>query len=161
MTNRHSAPELETLLAALRLGGFNVGVSEILRLRQVFALQPKPSNDPARRVKTLLRSIILKDSGQALAFDRIVDDWWQALAPVWTEPKRVDRVRTPPREQTYTPNKPDPKINSKSRLQTWAKRRLLPLLALLLVILSDRHSTPIAPPPKQPSQTQKEQIHNR
>ena len=154
MTNRHSAPELETLLAALRVGGFNVGVSEILRLRQVFALQPKPSNDPARRVKTLLRSIILKDRGQALAFDRIVDDWWQALAPVWTEPHRVDSVRTPPREQTDSPNKPDLKTNGKSRLQTWAKRRLLPLLALLLVILSDRHGSPIAPPPKQPSQSQ-------
>ncbi len=152
MTNRHSAPELETLLAALRLGGFNVGVSEILWLRQVFALQPKPSNDPARRVKTLLRSIILKDKGQALAFDRIVDDWWQALNPVWTEPKQVDRVRTPPRGQTHSPNKPAPKINSKSRLQTWAKRRLLPLLALLLVILSDRHNTPTAPPPDKPSQ---------
>ena len=152
MTNRHSAPELETLLAALRLGGFNVGVSEILRLRQVFALQPKPSNDPARRVKTLLRSIILKDRGQALTFDRIVDDWWQALAPVWTEPHRAETARTPPKEQTHSPNKPAPKINSKSRLQTWAKRRLLPLLALLLVILSDRHNTPTAPPPDKPSQ---------
>jgi len=68
---------LEPLLATLRESGLPVGVAELARLRQVFALEPQlPDGDAdIRRLKALLRAVLVKSTEDRVTFERIVEAW--------------------------------------------------------------------------------------
>ena len=77
MINDHL--NLEALLLALREAGLSVGITEVLRLQQVFARQPDfTGGDPEynrRRLKALLRAVLVKSQKDRSAFERVCDIW--------------------------------------------------------------------------------------
>ncbi len=71
-------PGLEALLAALGEAGLRVGVTERLRLQQVFGLAPVLSPNPEQtpgRLKSVLRALLVKSAQDRADFDRIFDAW--------------------------------------------------------------------------------------
>src|SRR5215510_7225414 len=70
---------LDTLLSALRQAGLHVGITEVMRLQQVFARQPEgvPGDDTVaqRRFKALLRAVIVKSQDEQQAFERVCETW--------------------------------------------------------------------------------------
>jgi uncharacterized protein with von Willebrand factor type A (vWA) domain len=70
---------LESLLLALREARLPVGVAEIDRLRQVFALQPDVASDEPdqtrRRLRVWLRALLVKSAQDRATFERIYDRW--------------------------------------------------------------------------------------
>lgn len=70
---------LESLLLALREAGLRVGVTEVARLRQVFALQPDVAGDEPdqtrRRLRVWLRALLVKSPQDRATFERIYDRW--------------------------------------------------------------------------------------
>jgi hypothetical protein len=72
--------ELEAFLTALREAGVQVGVTEVMRLHQVFALQPALTSgetDEAtrRRLQSVMRAILVKSHEERGTFDRVYDNW--------------------------------------------------------------------------------------
>src|SRR5215468_7478462 len=75
---------LDTLLSALRQTGLRVGITEVMRLQQVFARQPEcVSGDDAvaqRRLKALLQAVIVKSQEERQTFERVCETWLQQAA---------------------------------------------------------------------------------
>jgi formylglycine-generating enzyme required for sulfatase activity len=70
---------LDPLLLALRESGLPVGVTEVARLRQVFALGPRWDGDAeGRRLKTILRAVLVKSSEGRAIFDGVFETWLRA-----------------------------------------------------------------------------------
>jgi hypothetical protein len=63
---------LEPLLSALRESGLPVGVAEVSRLREVFALEPGSTNP---RLRSVLRAVLVKSAEDRDLFERIFDAW--------------------------------------------------------------------------------------
>ena len=138
-----NTPELEPLITALRLKGFTVGVSEVVRLRQVFKLIPTfPEPDTNQRIKSLLRAVVVKDRERIAEFDRIVDEYLQALVlPVEEKqsPKPTPRPSSGPILKQPQASKP----THKRKANHWLL--VLPLLMALLVLPKHWHSLPETP----------------
>ena len=68
---------LEPLLSALRESGLPVGVAEVARLREVFALEPRLAIEDqyARRLKAVLRAVLVKSGEDRAVFERVVEVW--------------------------------------------------------------------------------------
>jgi hypothetical protein len=71
---------LESLLLALREAGLPVGVAEMDRLRQVFALQQPDladgeSEQTRRRLRAWLRALLVKSPQDRATFERVFDRW--------------------------------------------------------------------------------------
>jgi formylglycine-generating enzyme required for sulfatase activity len=144
-----NTPELEPLITALRLKGFTVGVSEVVRLRQVFKLMPASSaidseTNTQQRIKSLLRAVVVKERERIAEFDRIVDEYLQALV------LPVEQKHSP--KPTLKPS-PDPAIKQPQTSKPTHKRKtnhwllMLPLLMALLVLPKNRHTLPETPSP--------------
>ncbi len=75
----HDHLNLEALLLALREAGLPVGVTEVLRLQQVFDRQPDFAGGDheynRRRLKALLRAVLVKSQKDRAAFERVCDIW--------------------------------------------------------------------------------------
>jgi hypothetical protein len=69
--------QLDSLLRALRTAGLRVGISEVLRLQQVFANEPGLTGGevPRERLRSLLRAVLVKSPEDRGIFDRICDTW--------------------------------------------------------------------------------------
>jgi formylglycine-generating enzyme required for sulfatase activity len=94
-----SALDLESLLAALRDAGLRAGVTELLRLREVFARMPDLADPEGKqeRLRSMLRAVLVKSLDERTAFDLAFDGWtaraeqeWSALSSVLRS-SEVDR----------------------------------------------------------------------
>ena len=71
-----SAPlGLAPLLTALREAGLPVGVAEVARLQQVFALGPQLATPEDRRLKAILRAVLVKSVEDRARFEPVFDAW--------------------------------------------------------------------------------------
>lgn len=70
------APSLESLFFMLRNADIRVGVEEIARLAEVFALEPALDREGLRRV---LRSVLLASEDESAAFERVYAMWLDTL----------------------------------------------------------------------------------
>ncbi len=141
---------LDTLLQALRQAGLHVGVTEMLRLQQVFARQPErlPGDDAAarRRLKTLLRAIIVKSQDEQPTFERVCDAWLQRAD------QDMQRLSEPPPARVSTPKRDQ---STPGRWQAQRVVRALAGVALVLLVIGvywanppdHKPPTPPAPPP--------------
>jgi formylglycine-generating enzyme required for sulfatase activity len=66
---------LDPLLAALREAGLTVGVAEMARLRQVFALGPRLGENEDRRLKAVLRAVLVKSDEDRNRFEPVFESW--------------------------------------------------------------------------------------
>ena len=148
-----NTPELEPLITALRLKGFTVGVSEVVRLRQVFKLMPtSPETDTQQRIKSLLRAVVVKDRERIAEFDRIVDEYLQALIlPVEEKHPPKPSLRPTPGPALKHPQASKP--THKRKTNHWLL--VLPLLMALLVLPKHWHTLPETPSPDA-TQTEKD-----
>jgi formylglycine-generating enzyme required for sulfatase activity len=69
---------LDALLIALREAGLRVGITEVMRLQQVFALRPESGSEPEqnrRRLQALLRAVLVKNPEDRARFERVCEAW--------------------------------------------------------------------------------------
>ncbi len=148
-------PGLEALLAALGEAGLRIGVTERLRLQQVFDLAPELGPNPEqtpKRLKSLLRALLVKRTQDRADFDRIFEAWL----------RHTDSLLQP----TASPSDIDRRLHPEAAgAQPW-QRRLRTLLCtpayligagiLLLALLIGFmviFSQPEPPPPFEPPET--------
>ncbi len=99
------APGLDGLLTGLRDAGLRIGVTEVARLHQVFALEPEIAGGHARRrLKSLLRAVVVKSADDRGAFDRVADAWIDSADPEPVQqisrlPQRIPELL--PRKRQY------------------------------------------------------------
>lgn len=100
---------LESLITALRHAGVAVGVTEILRLEQLFrgapGLGPDP-NERHRRLRAILRAVIVRGDRDGESFDRVFDAWLESAAATLVptdaaggENREISTSRGTPREE--------------------------------------------------------------
>ncbi len=141
---------LDSLLAALREAGLTVGVTEMARLQQVFALGPKLGAQEDRRLKAVLGAVLVKSAEDRTRFEPVYESWLG---------RAESEVRL--REAPLLPD-PVPPENSRRRRRLPVWRTLaLAFLVLLSVVgrpveIEKPVTAPIAlptptPPPSTPS----------
>jgi len=118
---------LDSLMRALRTAGLRVGISEVLRLQQVFARQPSLTGGevPRERLRSLLRAVLVKSAEDRGIFDRICDAWIDRTEED-LELRRATRrpVPAPPPEQKG--------FRRRSLLRQAAKAAALALLLFIM-----------------------------
>jgi hypothetical protein len=123
---------LDGLLTALRHAGLPVGVAEVARLREVFALSPQLTS---QRLRAVLRAVLVKSVEERGLFERIFEAWLaraeQELSFL-TTPKGDVAAREAPLPM------PRPR---RSRRLLWRA------LAPTVLILASLASAPIRPAP--------------
>jgi hypothetical protein len=117
-------PGLDGLLTALRHAGLPVGVAEVARLREVFALAPRLAGSTSPRLRAVLRAVLVKSVEDRDLFERIFDAW---LARADQELSRLDA----PRDEVET--REAPPVARRPRRLLW---RALAPAALVLVSLA-------------------------
>jgi hypothetical protein len=159
---------LESLLLDLREVGLPVGVAEIDRLRQVFALQPDVASDEPdqtrRRLRVWLRALLVKSSRDRATFERIYDRW---LARAEQDVQFRTRPESPPSPPPSPQPLPRPRspVVERDRRGWQAAAAVLMLVTILVVAwltmpppfqsltpLLPYHILPVeeAPPPQPP-----------
>src|SRR5262245_59731542 len=112
---------LESLLAALRAAGMRVGVTELLRLHEVFARSPDLSG--TEQLGSVLRALLVKSLDERAAFDREFDAWIGRAGREW-----------PPHSTVSVPR--FSAADRRSHVRHRRRRRLWPAAALVLLGLS-------------------------
>jgi formylglycine-generating enzyme required for sulfatase activity len=135
---------LAPLLAALREAGLPVGVAEMARLQQVFALGPQLAQPEDRRLKAILRAVLVKSAEDRARFEPIFAAWLGRAG------REVGFRELPPVPEAV-PSKPARKPFVWRALAAAA----LPLLALMLGDRVRERPQPKPPPfvAGKPSQT--------
>jgi hypothetical protein len=91
------SPGLASLLSALREAGIVIGVTELARLRQIFALAPRVADtEPKQKLKSLLRSVLVKSTEEVATFERVCEAWL-AQAEILALPEHADIQDRPAR----------------------------------------------------------------
>ncbi|MDS4041889.1 MAG: formylglycine-generating enzyme family protein [Candidatus Competibacter sp.] len=144
---------LEPLLLALREAGLPVGVAEIDRLRQVFALQPDLAggepDQTRRRLKTWLRALLVKSQQDRATFERIYDHW---LARAEQDVQFRTRPESPPPPLRSPPSLPSPRspVVERDRRRWYIAAAILVLVTILVVAWLYPSKPPIIQPVTQP-----------
>lgn len=141
---------LEPLLLALREAGLPVGVAEIDRLRQVFALQPDLAggepDQTRRRLRTWLRALLVKSQQDRATFERIYDRW---LADAEQDLQFRTRPESPPAPPS-PPSLPHPRSPVVERdWRGWQAAAAILVLVTILVgawLYQPKPSAPLLPP---------------
>ena len=125
---------LGSLLLALREAGLPVGVAEIDRLRQVFALQPDieggEPDQTRRRLKVWLRTLLVKSPQDRATFERIYKRW---LARAEQDLQFRTLPESPP-APPFTPSpRPQPAIAEPDRRGWQAATAILVLVSILVI----------------------------
>jgi uncharacterized protein with von Willebrand factor type A (vWA) domain len=81
-SGQRSLAELGDFLAALRVNGVPVGTTEIDRLRQLFALEPRLDR---QSLKNMLSALLVKTPAQRKAFEALFASWCLDQAADWPE----------------------------------------------------------------------------
>src|SRR5262245_52061924 len=119
---------LDTLLSALRQAGLHVGITEVLRLQQVFARQPEcVSGDDAvaqRRLKALLQAVIVKRQDEQQTFERVCETWLRQAE------QEVQRLIEPAAPEAV-PRPEDSEVTTRR----WHTRRSVRVLASMALVL--------------------------
>ncbi len=159
---------LEPLLLALREAGLPVGVAEIDRLRQVFALQPDVASDEPdrtrRRLRVWLRALLVKSPQDRATFERIYDRW---LARA----EQDVQFRTRPKSPPAPPSPPPPLLPPYPPVRDWRGWQVAAAVLVLVTILvvawltrppvtqpvtqppaAEKQTPPPQPPPKTPAE---------
>src|SRR5262245_32662955 len=117
---------LDPLLTALRHAGLPVGIAEVARLREVFAMAPElagdPQDGPSPRLRAVLRAVVVKSTEDRDLFEGICDAW---LARADLE---VNLLAKPPIDDKHE----GPKETRRPRRLVW--RTLAPALLTLLCL---------------------------
>jgi hypothetical protein len=129
---------LEPLLLDLREAGLPVGVAEIDRLRQVFALQPDLADgepdQTRRRLRAWLRALLVKSPRDRATFERIYNRW---LAHAEED---LQFRMPPPSSLTPPPSPPSPPLPSpippERDWRGWQAAAAILVLASILVLVS-------------------------
>jgi hypothetical protein len=142
---------LEPLLLALREAGLPVGVAEIDRLRQVFALQPDLADgepdQTRRRLKVWLRALLVKSPQDRATFERIYDRW---LARAEQDLQFRTLPESPP-APSFTPSpRPPPRIPERDRRGWQAAAAILVLVSILVIAWLYPSKPPVSQPVPQP-----------
>ena len=119
---------LDTLLSALRQAGLHVGITEVMRLQQVFARQPEcvPGDGAVaqRRFKALLRAVIVKSQDEQQTFERVCETW---LRQAEQDMQRLTEPAAPA---------PVPRSEGiKATARRWHARRSVRVLASVALVL--------------------------
>ncbi len=135
---------LDALLTALRAAGLRVGISEVLRLRQVFTGQPGLSGEGGSRdrLRSLLRAVLVKSAEDRGTFDRVCDAW-------------LDRAEEEIALRRFSRRQPVPvpgPVRKKSRWRSVLRQGAMAavLAGLLLMVDRDMRVGPIPPSPPNP-----------
>ncbi len=127
---------LDPLLAALREAGLTVGVTEMARLQQVFALGPRLGMPEDRRLKAVLRAVLVKSDDERNRFEPVFESW---LGRAGLEVSL--REAAPP---------PEPALPAMPPKRKWPVWRVLALAALPLAVLMIGDRVPPKPPAPPP-----------
>ncbi len=132
---------LDPLLTALRQAGLPVGVTEVARLRQVFALGPQRDGDPdGRRLKAVLRAVLVKSAEDRIIFDSVFETWLNGAGHDLA--RRAEPVHSPfPRTDPSPPRR---------RIRQYFWRTAAAMLGLLGLALGGHVKVPMfkaEPPP--------------
>lgn len=127
---------LESLLLDLREVGLPVGVAEIDRLRQVFALQPDVAggepDQTRRRLRVWLRALLVKSPQDRAAFERIYDRW---LARAEQDVQFRTRPESPSASRPSSPSLPPPRSPVVERdWRGWQAAASILVLVTILVV---------------------------
>ena len=125
---------LDSLLAALREAGLPVGVAEMARLQQVFALGPQVEED--RRLKAVLRAVLVKSAEDHVRFEPVFDAWMGRVG------QEVAFREAPP-----PPLPPDPITRTPRRRRPLWRVLAATALPLLVLMLADEVRKPPKPAP--------------
>jgi hypothetical protein len=136
--------QLDPLLQALRAAGLRVGISEVLRLRQVFASQPGLAGGevPRERLRSLLRAVLVKSTEDRGTCDRVCDVWLDRAE------EELEMYRVRPQPALAPPSARRHRFCWRSVLQQAAASVVL--VALLLTMDKDARVQPWVPPPPDP-----------
>jgi hypothetical protein len=119
---------LDTLLSTLRQAGLHVGITEVMRLQQVFARQPEcvPGDDTVaqRRLKALLRAVIVKSQDEQQTFERVCETWLRHVE------QDIQRLTEP-----AVPEAVPGSEGSKAPPRRWYARRSIRVLASVALVL--------------------------
>ena len=142
---------LEPLLLALREAGLPVGVAEIDRLRQVFALQPDIAGDEPdqtrRRLKVWLRALLVKSPQDRATFERIYDRW---LARAEQDLQFRTLPESPPALSSLPSPRPQLPIPEHDRRGWQAAAAILALVTILVIAWLYPPKPPVSQPVPQP-----------
>lgn len=146
---------LKSLLLDLREVGLPVGVAELDRLRQVFALQPDVAGDEPdqtrRRLRVWLRALLVKSSQDRATFERIYDRWLARAEQDFQFRTRLES-RPPPQPSPPSPLAQSP-IHPERDWRGWQAAAAILVLVAILVVVWLYQPKPSAPPlpPKPPA----------
>src|SRR4029453_13892915 len=120
--------DLDTLLSALRQARLHIGITEVMRLQQVFARQPEgvPGDDTVaqRRFKVLLRAVIVKSQDEQQTFERVCETWLRHVE------QDVQRLTEPVVSDAVLRSE-----DRKAQPSWWHTRRSVQVLASVALVL--------------------------